>query len=109
VQPFPDRSDKWQVSTRGGNDAHWNARGDEIFYLSPDQQMMAVPVKTVPTFDPGTPVGLFAANVLFPGGQRAHYDVTGDGHTFVVYRPTSTRSLPTTTVVVNWMGDLAKR
>ena len=109
VQTFPDRSDKWQVSTRGGNDPRWGAHGDEIDYISADQQMMAVPVTTTPTFDPGTPKALFGANVLFPGGQRAHYAVTADGQTFILARPTSTRSLPTTAVVVNWLAEIAKR
>jgi Tol biopolymer transport system component len=109
VQTYPDRSDKWQVSTHGGSDPRWGGRGTEMYYLSPDQQMVAVPIKLTPTFDPGTPVTLFALNVLFPGGQRSHYTVTADGQHFITYRPTSTRSLPTTTVIVNWMSELAKR
>jgi len=109
VQTYPDRSDKWQVSTRGGNDPRWGANGNEMYYLSADQQVMAVPVKLTPTFDPGTPAPLFNLNVLFPGGQRAHYAVTADGQRFIAFRPTSTRSLPTTTVIVNWMSEIAKR
>jgi hypothetical protein len=109
VQPFPDRSDKWQVSTSGGNDPVWNAAGSELYYLSPNFQMMAVPVKTKPAFDPGTPAILFSTGVLFPGGGRTHYAVTGDGKTFVVYRPASARAVPTTAVVVNWMEGLTRR
>ena len=69
----------------------------------------AVPVKTKPAFDPGTPAILFSTAVLFPGNGRTHYAVTGDGKTFIVYRPASSRSVPTTAVVVNWMEGLAKR
>jgi hypothetical protein len=54
-------------------------------------------------------VTLFNLNVLFPGGQRAHYAVTADGQRFIAFTPTSTRSLPTTTVIVNWMSELTKR
>ncbi len=67
VQTYPDRSDKWQVSTHGGSDPRWSASGHAIYYLSPDQQMMSVPVRTTPSFDPGTPQALFTARVLFPG------------------------------------------
>jgi hypothetical protein len=109
VQPYPDRSDKWQVSTSGGNDPVWSAAGTELYYLSPNFQMMAVPVTTKPAFDPGTPAVLFSTAVLFPGAGRTHYAVTGDGKTFIVYRPASARSVPTTAVVVNWMEGLTKR
>jgi serine/threonine protein kinase len=109
VQTYPDRSEKWQVSTHGGNDPRWSAGGKEMFYLSPDQQMMAVPVRTVPTFDPGTPQSLFSARVLFPGLQRCHYAVTSDDQTFILFTPTANRTLPTTTVVVNWTAEIARR
>ena len=105
VQPYPDRSDKWQISTHGGDDPHWSADGRQMFYLSPDQHMMSVPVTLAPRFEPGVPVTLFAAKILFPGQQRTHYEVTGDGQTFVMFSPTSTRSLPTTTVVVNFLAE----
>jgi Tol biopolymer transport system component len=109
VQPFPDRSDKWQVSTGGGNDPEWNGDGSELYYLSPGLEMMAVPTGTKQAFDPGTPQRLFTTSVLFPGGQRKHYTVTRDGQTFIVYRTASARTIPTTTVVVNWTEGLPKR
>jgi serine/threonine protein kinase len=109
VQSYPDRSEKWQVSTHGGSDPRWAANGREMYYLSPDQQMMSVPVRMTPSFDPGTPQALFSVRILFPGQQRAHYAVTADGQTFILFTPTASRSLPTTTVVVNWMAEIAKR
>jgi eukaryotic-like serine/threonine-protein kinase len=109
VQTYPDRSDKWQVSNRGGNDPRWSADGREMFYLSPDNQMISVPIRMTPTFDPGEPKVLFDSHLFSPGGQRMHYSVTGDGQTFILYRTLSTRSLPTTTVVVNWLADVARR
>jgi len=108
VQPFPDRSEKWQISTRGGDDPQWSANDDEIYYLSPEQQMMSVPIRAGATFEPGTPQILFNARVLFPGISRPHYAVTADDQTFIVFTPTASRSLPSTTVVVNWMTEMAK-
>ncbi len=107
VQPFPDRSDKWQISTRGGEDPVWASSGKEIYYLSPDLKMMVAPLRTSPGFDPGTPEALFDARVLQPGNGRAHYAVTPDGQTFIMFSPVGSRSLPSTTVVVNWMTGLA--
>ena len=109
VQTYPDRSDKWQISTHGGDDPYWGAGGHELYYLSADQHMMSVPVRTTPTFDPGTPATLFAASVMFPSQGRSHYAVTGDGKTFILFTPATARSLPTTTVIVNWMAEIAKR
>ncbi len=109
VQTFPDRNKKWQVSTHGGNDPQWDSGGHDLYYLSPDQQMMSAPFVTGGVFEPGIPKSLFAAPVLFPGLGITHYAVTADGQTFIIVRPTSHRALPTTTVVVNWMAEIDKR
>jgi eukaryotic-like serine/threonine-protein kinase len=108
VQPFPDRSDKWQVSTRGGKDPQWGPDGREIFYLSLDGQMMTVPVVVNPTFDPGPPTALFGARFLAADLNRPHYAVTPEG-TFILMIESSVHSLPSTTVVVNWMAGMAAR
>ena len=109
VQPYPDRSDKWQVSTRGGNDPVWGADGKQLYYLSSDNQMMSVPVRLAPTFAPGTPEALFDSRVFSPGGQKAHYCVTRDGGTFILLRTLASRALPTMTVVLNWQAGLETR
>ena len=109
VQNFPDRSEKWQISTRGGDDPRWSAGGKEMFYLSPEQQMMSVPVHSFSPFELGVPAPLFNAKVMLPGQQRAHYAVTPDAQTFILFTPAAVRSAPTNTVVVNWMAELTKR
>ncbi|MEO5988176.1 MAG: protein kinase [Candidatus Eisenbacteria bacterium] len=109
VQTYPDRNEKWQVSTRGGDDPRWADSGKELFYLSPDQQLMSVPILLQPTFDPGAPQALFNSRVMLPGQQRSHYGVTSDGGTFILFTPASTRTRPTTTVVVNWTAEITKR
>ncbi len=109
VQTYPDRNEKWQVSTRGGDDPRWGEAGKELIYLSPDQQLMSVPIQMQPSFDPGTPAILFSPKIMLPGQRRTHYAVTPDGQTFIFFAPASARSMPTTTVVVNWMADIAKR
>ena len=52
---------------------------------------------------------LFDAKVLLPGNQRAHYAVTADGQTFIMFTPASSQSLPSTTVVLNWMADVNRK
>ncbi len=109
VQTYPDRSEKWQISARGGDDPHWANGGRELLYLSPEQQMMSVPITLAPPFAPGTPAVLFQTKILGPGQQRNHYAVTRDGGTFILFRPLAERTLPTTTVVLNWMSEIGKK
>src|SRR5262249_55044838 len=58
---FPGARGRWQVSTGGGEHPRWRGDGRELFYLSSDYKMMAVPVTTGVKFDAGTPVALFQA------------------------------------------------
>jgi dipeptidyl aminopeptidase/acylaminoacyl peptidase len=109
VQSYPDRSEKWQISTRGGDDPRWGPGGNELLYLSPEQQMVSVPIRLQPSFDPGVPVVLFNARVMLPGQQRSHYAVTPDGQTFIMFTPSLATATPTNTVVVNWMAEMSKR
>ncbi len=102
VQSYPDRSDKWQISTHGGNEPTWSDDGRGIYYLSAEQNLMSVPTGPAGGFDPGKAEKLFAASVLTPDTQRPHYVVAPDGQTFYVVSPGSAQTLPSTYVVVNW-------
>jgi Tol biopolymer transport system component len=106
VQPFPDRSEKWQVSTRGGSEPQWSGDGHEIFYLSSEREMMAVSVRTGSTFEPNVPQVLFPTQIVQIETPRRHYAVTSDGQTFILCTRTSSLSLPSTTVVVNWNAEM---
>jgi Tol biopolymer transport system component len=110
VQGFaPDRSPaaavgKWQISSAGGNKPRWSHNGRELFYLSLDGKLMAVPIKLGTTFEPGVPVPLFEvrANGFFP------YDVSPDGR-FLINTPLESEApAAAMTVVVNWTAGLKK-
>lgn len=47
VQSFPLSGAKFQVSTGGGTEPVWRKDGTELFYEASDQNLMAVPVKSV--------------------------------------------------------------
>src|SRR5262249_57200415 len=66
VQTFPVSTAKWRISTAGGSQPRWRRDGKEIFYVSPDHRLMAVPVKgggglegggPAPPVESRTPVG----------------------------------------------------
>ncbi len=109
VQSFPEPGGKWQISTRGGSDPAWRADSRELFYISSDQQMMAMPVTAAPALEVVVPQVLFPIRVLQPVGPRNHYDVSRDGQTFYVVAPLQGGSVGTTTVVVNWPESIQRR
>lgn len=79
---------EFKVSSAGAlGMARWRGDGGELYYISPDGSVMAVPTSTAGReFWAGTPVRLFRTPPAFPltnvVGQRA--DVSSDGERFVL-------------------------
>ena len=72
AETVPRSDRKWPVSTNGGYEPRWRADGREIYYLSEDRTLMAVPVEPGPHF--GTPRPLFQTHVPTGlTGLRTHY------------------------------------
>jgi hypothetical protein len=107
VQTFPLSDRKWPVSTNGGYEPRWRGDGREIYFLSPDQKLMAATVGTGPSF--GVPKALFQTHVS--GGVdflRTHYAVRRDGQRFLVNTQTVNQAPNPITVVLNWTDGLKK-
>jgi hypothetical protein len=106
VETLPRSDRKWPSSTSGGYEPRWRADGREIYYLSEDRTLMAVPVEPGPHF--GTPTPLFQAHVpAGVTGLRTHYVPSRDGQRFLVNVSTDAAASPIT-VVVNWTTLLNK-
>ena len=89
VRPFPpdrDHGGQALVSTGGGVQPRWRGDGKELFYLSTDHKLMAVNVKTEPTFESATPHPLFETSAQAYGTSNAvfRYAVTKDGNRFLM-------------------------
>jgi hypothetical protein len=107
VQTLPLSDKKWQVSTNGGYEPRWRADGREIYYLSEDRKLMAVPVGAGPAFD--VPKALFQTRV--PAGvtaNRTHYVPSRDGQQFLVNTQSGDASPSPITVVMNWAAGLKR-
>ena len=90
--------------------------GRELFYISPDQKLMAVEINTSSRFEAGSPNPLFP--IRLPRSQRLdgvrnYYAVSADGQRFLVNTATGPRmggpGEPTSaliTVTLNWAADL---
>ena len=86
VRPFPEvDGGRWQVSADGGELPRWNPRGRELFFVAATGDLMAVPVTTGASFEPGTPQRLFAVPRIL-GSAATMYDVAPDGRSFLMAR-----------------------
>ena len=96
---------KWQISTAGGDKPRWRRDGQELYYIAPDGKMMAVPVKSGATFEPGAAIPLFETHVagFFP------YDVSPDGRFLInTVAVAAMASSSPITVVLNWQTGLSR-
>jgi hypothetical protein len=109
VTSFPEAHGKWQISTAGGNQPKWRGDGKELFYLSGDGKMIAVPVKTGANFDAGSPVELFQADAreMVATSEEFSYDVSKDGQKFLINTQIKTAQTPMS-VVLNWDSEFSK-
>jgi eukaryotic-like serine/threonine-protein kinase len=106
ARPFPAAGGKWQISTEGGNQPVWGLGGKELFYLAPDNKLMAVEIRTSPSFEAGTPKALFETRIRSATGRQ--YDVSADGKRFLINTlPGATKAVPIT-LVQNWATELKK-
>ncbi|HKE22664.1 MAG TPA: protein kinase [Bryobacteraceae bacterium] len=110
VDSFPIAGNRRQVSVGGGMQPRWRRDGSELFYLAPDQMLMAVPVTSQSGyFDAGRATPLFRTRLVPTGSQiagiDAMYDVTPDGQRFLINGPPADPG-PPMTVVLNWAAGL---
>ena len=105
VRPFPSGPGTWQISTAGGAFPNWRRDGKELYYLSLDFKLMAVPVVADAKFHAGKPVALFPVR---PSGAGAVYDVTSDGQHFLVNSLASELGSPPLDLLIHWTALLPK-
>jgi serine/threonine protein kinase len=103
VQPFPGPAQKTRISSNGGAQVRWRSDGHELFYLAPDNRLMAVAIRIDSKgVDAGTPVPLFATQVGgdWQNNYARNYMVSRDGQRFLVDTLREV-TLPIT-VILNW-------
>lgn len=110
VTSFPEAKGKWQVSNGGGEQPRWRGDSKEIFYVSGDAKIMAVPVKAGTGFDPGVPVALFQTNPKETLATSEHfiYDVDPSGQRMLVNTQAKNADVQPMSVILNWDAGLKK-
>ena len=107
VAPFPGPGGKWQISTAGGDRPRWRHDGTEIFYLAPDNKLMAAAVN-----GKGASFEVGAVKPLFRDARRDRsalsVRVSADGQRFLINTAPEQAASAPITVVLNWTAGLKK-
>ena len=94
------------VSTAGGGQPRWRRDGTEIFYLAPDNKLMAAAVNgRGPSFEVGVVKLLFETRGT---GPRYQYAVNPDGQRFLINTASEQAASTPISVVVNWTAGLKR-
>ena len=105
VRAFPEPRDEFPISTAGGQYPEWGPGGRELFFVAPDNKLMAVDLTmTADLVRPSVPSALFTLPIIDNGSSP--YD-TIDGQRFLV-RAVPQQASPPLTVIVNWPALLKK-
>lgn len=97
VVPFLGGAGKWQVSTSGGHSARWSPDGQHLYYLTPDNVLTEVDVKSAAAFAVSGTRSLFRLDVN--PISSSDYDVAPDGRIIANAGEADPSPL---TLVVNW-------
>ena len=110
MQTVPATGDKRQISTQGGSRPRWRQDGKELYYLSADGKLMAVPVKLgAGTLEVGAAERLFDLSLASGTGVNRGflYAPSANGQRFLASVLTD-GSMPPVTIWMNWMAGIGK-
>ena len=95
------------ISRDGGMMPRWRGDGRELYYVSRDNELMAVEIETTgDSLDVGIPRSLFRVSFREPEGARNVFDVTADGQRFLVNTLVEDAGSQSITWVLNWTAEL---
>jgi Tol biopolymer transport system component len=108
VTSFPGPGAKLRVSIDGGTQPRWGANGRELYFRS-GETLMGAELSTANPQRASRP--RVVAEDAFDAGTTllGNYDVTRDGHRFIMVRNLPRPAISSLNVVVNWFADLERR
>jgi eukaryotic-like serine/threonine-protein kinase len=109
VRPFPGPGGKWQISTAGGTFPAWSRNNRELFYRTPDGQIMVVSYTADgDSFQADKPRPVAETRTTAVVGGRS-YAVHPDGQRFVVATaPQETAKQDKVVIVSNFFDELKR-
>ena len=103
VQSFPSPGAKYQVTTAGGTVPRWVPTGRELFYVTIEGALAAVPVVPGETLEFGT------SQVLMPLANGEIFDISADGQHILAPAQDASAAAQSPTIVLNWAEGLTKQ
>src|SRR5262249_43073935 len=112
LQRFPEPGAKIVASAGGGIHPRWRSDGLELFYLNPEERLVAVPIYRTSdgAISPGVPTPLFTTNLgAAQPYSRQQYALSAGGQRFLMNTLDEPRSSVPVTLVLNWKGHMESR
>ena len=114
VQPFPPTGAKYQISREHAHGPVWSRDGRELFYYDYDaRRLVAVPVRTEPSFVFGNPVPVpIPIDGIVQETAERQFDISPDGRQFLLLQPAAgdaSRATLQVNVVLNWFDALKQQ
>ena len=101
IQPLPPLKGRVRVSPNGGRNPTWRRDGKELYFIGPDNTLMAAETTLGSTASAAVPRVLFHV-----AGGITGYDIQPDGERFLIVTPTAALPDNPITVVLNWWVEL---
>jgi serine/threonine-protein kinase len=113
VRAYPDRGEKWPISSNGGSEPVWSQTSHELLYQSEDGRVMAASYAIHgASFVPGKP-RLWSPVQLATVGLTQAFDLAPDGERLVALLPAATpesrETLTHITLMLNFPDELLRR
>jgi dipeptidyl aminopeptidase/acylaminoacyl peptidase len=96
--------EKIRVSSGGATQLRFSRNGEELYYLSQDGRLMAVPIRSSPSLEPGREAPLFPID---PARPWFGFEVASDGRFLANVEEVSGGTQPAS-VVVNWLPAVSR-
>jgi hypothetical protein len=93
------------VSRNGGQGPGWSRDCKELFFVSPGEELMSVPVTWAGRPGFGEPRSLFSVRGFVIERDRSFEPEPG-GRSFVMLREVESKAPPQLVIVLNWLEEL---
>ena len=108
LKRFPSGEGKWQVSIDGGERARWSPQGNELFWIGPGGDLMAIDFQAEPELRLGTPRLMFNWQPSWML-RFLEFDISADGQRFVLVAPAEgAERVDAINMVENWYVEFAE-